>query len=85
MGMFDYVNYECVCPVCHAKVDGFQSKSGSCTMGKLDPAEVMNFYASCEKCGCWINFTAKKITAFTRTVKGKNRKVIREHTKDLKI
>jgi len=81
--MFDYVNYECTCPVCHSKVDGFQSKSGDCELETIEPTSVDNFYSSCKKCGCWINFSAKKITNFTRTVSGKGDKIITKHTKDV--
>ena len=55
MGMFDTVNYECVCPLCHNKVTNFQSKNGPCEMLVLEPREVKNFYASC-MCGAWIEF-----------------------------
>ena len=85
MGMFDYVNYECTCPVCHNKVDGFQSKRGSCEMEKIEPSQVDNFYSSCGKCGCWIDFTAKEMTNFTRTVTGKNEERLPDHTKDVNI
>lgn len=85
MGMFDWVNYECTCPVCHGKVDSFQSKDGECLMATLEPANVMNFYASCDKCGCWINYNAKEITDFTMTVRGKGDKILSEHTKDVFI
>lgn len=62
MGMFDYVNYECVCPSCHNKVDGFQSKSGPCLMDTLEPDQVYNFYSSCEVCGAWIEFDVEPAT-----------------------
>ncbi len=85
MGMFDCVNYECTCPVCHSKVSDFQSKSGDCMMKKVEPTTVDNFYSDCNKCGCWIEFRAKKITNFTRTVTGENDEAINKHTKDIKI
>ncbi len=85
MGMFDRVNFECICPVCHAKVDGFQSKSGRCELDTIEPTEIANFYSSCKKCGCWIEYTAKKVTNFTRTVDGKGDKRLHEHTKDVSI
>ncbi len=85
MGIFDYVNYECICPVCYSKVNGFQSKSEDCMMRKLEPSRVANFYSSCEKCGCWIDFTANKITNFRRTVTGKDGKQIYEHTENVSI
>lgn len=72
MGMFDYVNYECVCPVCHSKVDGFQSKDGECQLEKVAPESVDNFYAPCGKCGCWIELNRKAGTnTFQLTAGGK--------------
>lgn len=88
MGMYDNVNYECVCPVCHSKVTGFQSKSGPCELTTLEPTKVSNFYSSCDKCGCWIEFTAEKMTNFVRTVEGKEkgeRKNLPEFTKKVLI
>ena len=55
MGMYDHVTYECICPRCHNKVDGFQSKDGPCVLSTLAPEEVDNFYTSCN-CGAWIEF-----------------------------
>jgi hypothetical protein len=76
MGMFDWVNYECTCPNCHKKVDGFQTKSRSCEMKVYEPTEVENFYSSCENCGCWIEFNATKVKivvkSFEMTCSGKN-------------
>ena len=88
MGMFDYVNYECTCPVCHSKIGGFQSKSGDCLLETLEPSEVTNFYSSCNKCGCWIDFKAKPSTNFTRIVtshKDKKYKILSKYTKDVRI
>ncbi len=89
MGMYDNINYECTCPVCNSKVTGFQSKSGDCLLGNLNPTDVNNFYAPCGKCGCWIDFTAKKTTNFTRTVRGKDKgsrtDILGKYTKDIKI
>ena len=92
MGMFDYVNFECVCPVCKSKVDGFQTKDGDCVLDVVEPTEVSNFYSSCGKCGCWIDYTAKpvKLTNFIQTVKGKHNKtvgrvILHEHTKEVTI
>lgn len=85
MGMFDYINYECQCPVCHTKVSGFQSKDGDCMMDEIEPTKVNHFYSICKKCGCWIAFNAKKSTNFTRTVSGKENKIMHEYTKDIKI
>ena len=88
MGMFDYVNYECVCPVCKTKIDGFQSKSGDCELNTLQPGQVSNFYSACVKCGCWIEFKSHPSTDFTMTVTGKKdgeRISLPEHTKDVFI
>jgi len=88
--MFDNINYECVCPVCHSKVTGFQSKNHDCMLATLEPNQVSNFYSSCDKCGCWIEFNRiiNPTENFTRTVQGKEkgkRKPLHEHTKDVKI
>ncbi len=56
MGMYDNVDYECICPCCKKKVDGFQSKNGSCDLDTLHPSEVLNFYSACKHCGAWIEF-----------------------------
>lgn len=56
MGMFDWVNYECDCPKCGAKVTGFQSKDSTCELNDLKPTEVSNFYSSCDECHVWIEF-----------------------------
>jgi phage FluMu protein Com len=61
MGMFDWIDFEMECPVCKTKVDGFQSKDGSCSLHRLSPYEVFNFYTSCPKCKTWIEFTKKYI------------------------
>lgn len=75
--MFDYVNYECVCPRCKNKVDGFQSKDGECTLGTIEPESVSNFYSSCGVCGAWIEFDV--IPA--KSLKFKMRPVSKERTK----
>lgn len=91
MGMFDDVNFECTCPVCHSKVDGFQSKSGECVLDHIEPDTVDNFYASCRKCGCWIEYVAKpvKYNRFTRYVEGKakngKRELLKEYTKEINL
>lgn len=85
MGMFDYVNYECVCPVCHSKVTGFQSKSGESDLKTVEPTNVSNFYAACKQCGCWIDYKAKHTTEFTRTVTGKDDKILDKHTMDIRF
>ena len=88
MGMFDHVNYECICPVCKSKVDDFQTKDGDCILEVVEPTSVHNFYANCNKCGSWIEFRSKPATNFIRTVKGKKdgrRVYLSEHTKEVSI
>ena len=86
MGMFDYVDYECTCPVCHSKVDGFQSKDGECWLNKVLPGEVSNFYSSCKQCGCWIEFNEQENGKYKRTVESRSQgKVLDMHTKEVAI
>lgn len=59
MGMFDYINYEMDCPECGARVSDFQSKDGPCALDTLEYWEVDYFYASCENCRAWVEFTRK--------------------------
>ena len=59
MGMFDDIKFEMDCPKCGDKVNTFQSKSGLCILDILEFWEVDNFYASCDNCGAWIDFTLK--------------------------
>ncbi len=59
MGMFDWVDFKMPCPKCGQEVDGFQSKSGECTMELVKPSEVTNFYSWCENCGTQIEFFRK--------------------------
>ena len=56
MGMFDYVNFECECPICGEKVIGFQTKEGPLLLETLEPLDVNNFYSNCSTCGAWIEF-----------------------------
>ncbi len=72
MGMYDRVEHECKCPICDNKVNKFQSKDGKCRMEVLNPNEVSNFYAECEKCGAWLEFTAKGIMSFELIVTGES-------------
>ena len=62
MGMYDNINYECVCPRCHNKVDGFQSKCAECVLDMLEPWQVKNFYSSCSVCGAWLEFDVEPPT-----------------------
>lgn len=85
MGMFDYVRYECICPVCHSKVIGFQSKSGECELKTVEPKSVANFYSACSNCGSWLEYTAKITTNFKRKVFDKDHQVLSEHERDVLI
>ena len=85
MGMYDKIYYECVCPVCHKKVTGFQSKSGGCMLDELKPSNVDNFYSECDTCGCWVEFHKNGEGKFRRTVVGRNNKIISKHTKVVSI
>lgn len=85
MGMFDYIDYECECPVCGAAVLGFQSKSGPCALSILAPAEVANFYSHCGPCGLWIAFDriVQPTENFTMTWKDANQMTM--GTKDVDL
>ena len=88
MGMYDHIDYECVCPACHGKVKNFQSKDADRQLDLLQPNEVDNFYSDCSKCHLWVEFNKVKEGRFTRTVvKFKNGKdiILEEHTKVIKI
>lgn len=69
MGMFDDITYEAPCPICGAKLTGWQSKSGGCSLDRLTPSELwtqryddetcvvpdrIDFYTNCDRCGTWI-------------------------------
>lgn len=60
MGCFDHVKFSTTCPNCNRKVSGFQSKSAECLSDTLEFWQVTNFYATCENCRTWIEFTSKK-------------------------
>jgi len=81
MGMFDYVKYECVCPVCGDSVDGFQTKDKDCILDLIQPQEVSNFYTHCLSCDMWIEFDRVSSTSFKMTIEGNDRNIIEEHTK----
>lgn len=68
VGMFDWINYECDCPVCGKKVDGFQSKDGDCQLETIEPATVNHFYTDCTGCDSWMDFKRDQPGPFTRTV-----------------
>ena len=59
MGMFDDISFELKCPNCRTLIKGFQSKDGACCMRLLNFWEVNNFYASCNNCNTWIEYTLK--------------------------
>jgi len=61
MGMFDYVNFECICPTCKKNVTDFQSKDGECNLSQLETHEVSNYYSICEFCKTWIEYTNGKM------------------------
>ena len=67
MGMFDYVNVEVPCPKCGGKVTNLQSKSAGCNLALLDPSAVDNFYASCDSCKEWVEFTREVPSKPART------------------
>ena len=73
MGMFNYVDYEMICPVCYNKISEFQTKDGELELKTVKPHEVTNFYTTCPVCGCWIEFTAKGPATFVMVVTGKKK------------
>lgn len=60
MGMFDEIIFEIYCPVCNVKINNFQSKDKGCTLQKLNFNEVDNFYALCNGCKAWVEYTLKR-------------------------
>lgn len=75
MGNFDWVDYECICPICRNKVDGFQTKDGKCMLEKLKFSDVHKFYSYCNTCGCSIQFDKIK-DKYNITVYGKKNKLL---------
>jgi Fe2+ or Zn2+ uptake regulation protein len=59
MGLFDYIEFETECPSCGAKVDGFQSKDGPCSLTTLKFWEVNSFHSICEKCNTVLEYSKK--------------------------
>ena len=86
MGMFDWVDYECVCPVCKSKVTGFQTKDceNILTTIKIN-STISSFYTDCCTCGCWIEFNRIDENLFKREVQSKNFKILNSYTKIIKI
>ena len=84
MGMFDYVKYGCICPVCKNKVDGFQSKDGECALDLVSVSDVDNFYTHCQ-CGVWIEFNRVNKVDFKRTVAGEGHDFMKVYDKIISI
>ena len=60
MGMFDNVDFQCLCPACEvAVINGFQSKSGPCDLYTIKPWDTDDFYTNCPYCGAWVEFQLK--------------------------
>lgn len=59
MGMFDYVNFKMKCPRCKRDAGRFQTKDLDRTMKTVEYWECTNFYASCDYCHAWIEFTLR--------------------------
>ena len=57
MGMFDDVVFASCCPCCETPCARFQSKAGPCSLARLTPDDVGNFYALCDTCRAWLEFT----------------------------
>jgi len=57
MGMFDYVNFKMPCPKCGSEIHGWQTKDSACYLDTVEPDSVNNFYAPCNQCKAWIDFT----------------------------
>ena len=57
MGLFNYVNFAMDCPKCGTPLHGFQTKDGDCCLDTVEIEAVTEFYASCNKCKHWTEFT----------------------------
>ena len=68
MGMYNKVNYEGVCPVCHGKLCDFQTKDGDLCCSIVEPVSVSNFYTSCSKCNAWAEFNKISDNKYKRTI-----------------
>lgn len=53
MGMFDHVRHEADCYKCGHNLTRWQSKSGPCNMGTVEPWQVNTLYTNCPKCKAW--------------------------------
>lgn len=65
MGMFDYVNLTDKCRKCNRRLGNFQSKDGECTLKRLEPSEVKNFYTACDHCHEWHEYRVTPARAFS--------------------
>lgn len=73
MGMFDYIEYDDTCPKCGATLKDFQSKDGQCTLSKLRPKDVRNFYTSCDSCKTWVEYHVEVLQYIVhRSVEGED-------------
>ena len=69
MGMYDYVNYECQCPVCRSGVmRDFQSKDGERMLIRIEPKNISNFYSHCSICGAFVEFIKQSDGKWLRRV-----------------
>ena len=70
MGMFNYVDYECECPVCGETVTGFKTHDGlNLDMRHVAPQSVYSFTANCRNCEAYLAFNRVKAPPkFDRTV-----------------
>ena len=56
MGMFNWVDFVCNCPLCDSEVIGFQTKEGDLILDTVEFESVNNFYSGCDDCGTWVEF-----------------------------
>jgi len=56
MGMFDFVDFEMLCPTCGAVIKGFQSKDGPCELLKIPVGRVDTLYSVCTACETRVRF-----------------------------
>jgi Fe2+ or Zn2+ uptake regulation protein len=60
MGMYDYIkDFEIDCPKCGNRVAEFQTKEGERLLDNLEFWQVNNFYALCDNCNEFIEFSLK--------------------------
>ena len=68
MGMFDYVNFEYLCPTCNHVLTEFQTKDLTCDLVTVEILEIDNFYTGCKQCGTWTEFTRYDKNTFERQI-----------------